>query len=115
MIELQARFNSDRIKVRDYDGKILERNRIFRNGIIGFAVGDALGAPAEFGKRWMRDMDPVREMRSGGIFDVPKGGWTDDTSMTVAALVSLKSGFDPKDMMESIPGRTRRLASGNRF
>ena len=108
MIELQARFNSDRIKVRDYDGKILERNRIFRNG-------DALGAPAEFGERWMRDMDPVREMRSGGIFDVPEGGWTDDTNMTVAALVSLKSGFDPKDMMESIPGRTRRLASGNRF
>lgn len=71
----------------------------FLNGIMGFAVGDALGAPAEFGERWMRDMDPVREMRSGGIFEVPPGGWTDDTAMTLATLESLKHGFDPKDMM----------------
>lgn len=74
-------------------------NRIYLNGILGFAVGDALGAPAEFGERWMRDMDPVKEMRSGGVFDVPEGGWTDDTSMTVATLESLKNGFDPEDMM----------------
>lgn len=75
------------------------RTAIWQNGIMGFVVGDALGAPAEFGERWMRDMDPVKEMRSGGVFDVPEGGWTDDTSMTVAVLESLKTGFDPKDIM----------------
>ena len=73
---------------------------IWLNGIIGFAVGDALGAPAEFGERWMRDMDSVKEMRSGGVFDVPEGGWTDDTSMTIATLESLKNGFNPEDMMK---------------
>lgn len=66
----------------------------FRDGILGLAIGDALGAPAEFGERWMRDMDPIREMRSGGVFDVPAGGWTDDTAMTLAVLDSLRAGFD---------------------
>ena len=75
-------------------------DRVYLNGIMGFAVGDALGAPAEFGERWMRDLDPVKEMRSGGVFDVPEGGWTDDTAMTIATLESLKHGFNPEDMMK---------------
>lgn len=75
------------------------RKHLFRDAIIGFAVGDALGAPAEFGERWMRDLDPVREMRSGGIFEVPVGGWTDDTSMTLATLDSLRYGYNAEDIM----------------
>lgn len=76
------------------------RNHLFRDAIIGFAVGDALGAPAEFGERWMRDLDPVHEMRSGGIFEVPVGGWTDDTSMTLATLDSLRHGYNAEDIMK---------------
>ncbi len=76
------------------------RKDLYRAAIMGFAVGDALGAPAEFGERWMRDMDPVKEMRNGGVFDVPVGGWTDDTSMVLAALESLRTGFDQADMMD---------------
>lgn len=78
---------------------MIHEKHIFRDGIIGLTAGDALGAPAEFGERWMRDMDPVREMRSGGIFEVPVGGWTDDTSMTLATLDSLRGGYDPEDIM----------------
>lgn len=90
------------------DVGIMNRTSIWPNGIMGFVVGDALGAPAEFGERWMRDMDPVKEMRSGGIFDVPEGGWTDDTSMTIATLESLKNGFEPEDMMKRFfPGIVR--------
>jgi len=71
-----------------------------RSGIWGLVVGDSLGAPVEFGERWMRDMDPVKEMRSGGIFEVPVGGWTDDTSMILATLDSLRYGYCLDDMME---------------
>lgn len=73
--------------------------RPFRDGIIGLAIGDMLGAPVEFGERWMRDEDPVKGPRSGGIFDLPRGAWTDDTSMTLATLYSLKTGFSPQDLM----------------
>ena len=76
------------------------RKHLFRDAIIGFAIGDALGAPAEFGERWMRDLDPIREMRCGGIFEVPVGGWTDDTSMTLATLDSLRHGYNAEDIME---------------
>lgn len=72
---------------------------IIRDGLWGFIVGDAMGAAVEFGERWMRDLDPVKEMRSGGMFEVPIGGWTDDTSMVLATFHSLQAGYDPKDMM----------------
>lgn len=74
--------------------------RIMKDGIWGLIVGDAMGAAVEFGERWMRDFDPVKEMRSGGMFEVPIGGWTDDTSMALATLQSLKSGYHPVDIME---------------
>jgi len=84
----------------DIAGRIMKiRKHLFRDAIIGFAIGDALGAPAEFGERWMRDLDPVHEMRSGGIFEVPIGGWTDDTSMTLATLDSLSHGYNAVDIM----------------
>lgn len=70
------------------------------SGMLGLALGDALGAPVEFGERWMRDMDPVTEMREGGLFDVPAGGFTDDTSMALATLDSLRGGFSCRAMME---------------
>ena len=82
--------------------------QIWRDAVLGFAVGDALGAPAEFGERWMRDMDPVKEMRSGGVFDVPEGGWTDDTSMVLATMDSLQHGFSREDMMERFLAWYRR-------
>ena len=74
-------------------------DKLFLNGIMGLVTGDALGAPVEFGERWMRDLDPVKEMRSGGLFEVPVGGWTDDTSMVLATLESLITGFNPENMM----------------
>lgn len=65
------------MEMKQADMGIRNRTSIWLSGIMGFAVGDALGAPAEFGERWMRDMDPVKEMRSGGVFDVPEGGRTE--------------------------------------
>ena len=40
------------------DVGIMNRTSIWLNGIMGFAIGDALGAPAEFGERW-NDMKRV--------------------------------------------------------
>jgi ADP-ribosyl-[dinitrogen reductase] hydrolase len=51
------------------------------------ATGDALGAPVEFS---FRDRFPeVREMMSGGKFNLPAGGWTDDTAMALCLAQSL--------------------------
>lgn len=60
--------------------------------MLGHAVGDALGVPVEFCEREELDDNPVTDMRGFGSYDVPAGAWSDDTSMSLAALDSLANG-----------------------
>ena len=70
--------------------------------MLGGAVGDALGVPVEFSVREKLTLHPVTEMMGYGSFDVPAGSWSDDTSMSVAALDSLKKGvLDYDDVMQN--------------
>ena len=54
--------------------------------MIGHAVGDALGVPVEFCSREELKQNPVTDMRGYGTYPVPAGAWSDDTSMSIAAL-----------------------------
>ena len=58
--------------------------------IIGHAVGDALGVPVEFASRGELAKNPVTEMEGYGTYPVPKGAWSDDTSMTICSFDGLK-------------------------
>ena len=58
-------------------------------GIIGFAVGDALGVPVEFLDRNSLQKHPLKEMIGFGSHDVPEGTWSDDTSLMVATMDSI--------------------------
>ena len=65
--------------------------------VVGHAVGDALGVPVEFSKREELDKNPVVDMRAYGTFRMPKGAFSDDTSMSLCALDVLggdKINFD---------------------
>ena len=62
-------------------------NRI-KDAILGFAIGDALGVPYEFKKR---DTFQCVDMIGYGTHHKPAGTWSDDTSMTLATLDSLKA------------------------
>lgn len=69
--------------------------------VIGHAVGDALGVPVEFCEREELEENPVSKMLGFGSYPVPAGAWSDDTSMTLAALDSLSEGMvDYDDIME---------------
>ncbi len=57
-----------------------------KSGIIGLAVGDAMGVPLEFQMRETLLQDPVTEMLGYKSHDVPKGSWSDDSSMTFATI-----------------------------
>eukprot|EP01061_Rhynchopus_euleeides_P000869 TRINITY_DN10612_c0_g1_i1.p1 TRINITY_DN10612_c0_g1~~TRINITY_DN10612_c0_g1_i1.p1 ORF type:complete len:408 (+),score=105.51 TRINITY_DN10612_c0_g1_i1:53-1225(+) len=74
----------------------------YRGAVVGMAVCDALGAVVEFQKRG--SFDPVEDMRTGGKFDLCKGEWTDDTSMSllIAESLLLKGHFDPHDQMSRV-------------
>ena len=57
-----------------------------KNGIIGLAIGDAMGVPLEFCIRERLMKNPTTEMLGYGSHNVPKGSWSDDTSMTLATI-----------------------------
>lgn len=71
------------------DGKIYPPKNSMLDGMLGFAVGDALGVPVEFSNRYELQKKPVKEMRGFGTFQVPYGTWSDDTSMTLATIDSI--------------------------
>ena len=73
---------------------------IYRNGMLGLIVGDALGVPAEFKNRQMLKADSVTGMREYGSHMQPMGTWSDDSSMALATLVSLNDGYDIYDIAE---------------
>ena len=72
----------------------------FRGALLGLACGDAVGTSVEFRKRG--SFSPVTDMTGGGPFNLPKGYWTDDTSMALCLATSLveRQGFDANDQMQ---------------
>ncbi len=81
---------------------------IIRRILVGVAVGDALGLPAQFEPRSERKKRPVVDMgkymdeygqiRSWG--EELTGLWSDDTSLILCLAESLLGGFDLKDQAE---------------
>lgn len=59
------------------------------SGIIGFVIGDTMGVPVEFYSREKLLLNPVTEMLEYGTHNMPKGCWSDDTSMTLATMDSI--------------------------
>jgi ADP-ribosylglycohydrolase len=60
--------------------------------VLGHAVGDALGVPAEFCSRAHMDAHPICDMVGFGSYPYPAGTWSDDTSMSLCALKVLADG-----------------------
>ncbi|GBF75800.1 hypothetical protein PA598K_04232 [Paenibacillus sp. 598K] len=65
-----------------------------RGGLLGLAIGDALGVPVEFRPRAELRERPVREMRGYGTHHQPPGTWSDDAALTFCLADSLCGGFD---------------------
>lgn len=77
--------------------------------VVGSAVGDALGAPFEFGAAGRYSarfpapvLDGTGEMTGGGGLDWSPGEFTDDTQMAVVQAESLldRGGFDGSDLFD---------------
>ena len=73
------------------------KNKI-KSGLIGLAVGDALGVPVEFESRDFLKQNPVTKMMDFGTHNQPLGTWSDDSSLTFCLAESLCTGYDLSDM-----------------
>ena len=71
---------------------------IVRSGILGVAIGDALGVPFEFKRRYSYKFDSTSNMQGFLSHNQMPGTWSDDTSLTLATLDSLTNGYDVKDI-----------------
>ena len=73
--------------------KYEKKNDAVISGIVGAAVGDAIGVPVEFQYRKQLSEKPVTGMRAHGTHNQPAGTWSDDTSMILATASAL-SGME---------------------
>jgi ADP-ribosylglycohydrolase len=69
-----------------------KKAEMIKSVVIGHAVADALGVPVEFCTRTDLEKSPVTDMMGYGTYAVPAGAWSDDTSMSIAALDVLADG-----------------------
>lgn len=71
----------------------------YQGSLIGLACGDALGTTVEF--QSPGSFAPVKTITGGGVYCLPAGAWTDDTSMALCLAESLieHQGFNPHDAM----------------
>lgn len=72
-----------------------------KDGIIGLVVGDALGVPVEFKRRKELLKNPVTDMMGHGTYNMPKGTWSDDSSLAIATMQSIvnKKAIDYEDIL----------------
>lgn len=72
------------------------------DGIVGLAIGDAIGVPVEFISRQEIAENPVVSMREFGTHHQPMGTWSDDTSLTLALIDSMieTKSIDYADIMD---------------
>ena len=75
----------------------MENNPVI-NGLLGVALGDALGVPFEFKRSHAMKANPATDMVGYGTYNLPAGTWSDDTSLTLCLAESLVNGYDLVDM-----------------
>lgn len=78
------------------------KSNIWLNGVMGVVIGDALGCPVQFMEREeLKERGLVTQMEGHGTYDMPAGTWTDDSSLTLATLASIKelNEIDLEDIM----------------
>jgi ADP-ribosyl-[dinitrogen reductase] hydrolase len=71
----------------------------FQGALLGLATGDAVAAATQY--RRPGRFAPIGDMLGGGPFDLPRGGWSDDTAMALCLAESLleSAGFDARDQV----------------
>lgn len=72
------------------------------DGMLGLAVGDAMGVPIKFSNRETLLNKPITKMNGYGNYNVPKGNWSGITSLSLATMDSFTKclKIDYNDLMK---------------
>lgn len=87
-------------KINELSERAMLLKERFAGALWGLACGDALGTTLEF--KPPHTFEPLTDMVGGGPFNLPRGYWTDDTSMALCLAESIIAcqAFNPTDQME---------------
>ena len=97
LLRIEDEFNWETVD-EEYNPKIHNKSNIVKDGLLGLAIGDALGVPYEFmdkkkiEKLEIKDMvgsDTPHEGLGQWSSVIPSGSWSDDTSMTLATMTAM--------------------------
>ena len=80
------------------DSFVMESRTLVQDALLGVAVGDALGVPAEFVSRSLRDDNPITGMCEKGSHNQLAGTWSDDTSLTLCLAEMLCGPYNLKTL-----------------
>ena len=91
----------------DEKDEVIESN-MWTDGMMGVVIGDTLGMPVQFLSREDVQDGPITTMDGFGTYNMPPGTWSDDSSMAIATLDSIreKNGIDYDDIMRRFIGWT---------
>ena len=74
--------------------KIIDYRARVKSALFGVAMGDALGVPVEFKSRQSLRKNPVTGLIGFGTHNMPKGTFSDDSSLTFCLAEALTQEFD---------------------
>ena len=69
-----------------------------KSGLIGMAIGDALGVPVEFKRREAIAQNPITDMIEYGTHNQPAGTWSDDSSLAFCLAELLCKEYNLKNL-----------------
>jgi ADP-ribosylglycohydrolase len=72
----------------------MAEKHIYKDLLLGVAVGDALGVPVEFQSRELISKSPVADMIGYGTYNLPPGTFSDDGSLTFCLAEALTQDFN---------------------
>jgi ADP-ribosylglycohydrolase len=72
----------------------MAEKHIYKDLLLGVAVGDALGVPVEFQSRELISKSPVTDMMGYGTYNLPPGTFSDDSSLTFCLAEALTQEFN---------------------
>jgi ADP-ribosylglycohydrolase len=72
----------------------MTNKNIYKDILLGLAIGDALGVPVEFNSRQTIALNPVTDMIGFGTYNLPAGTFSDDSSLAFCLAEALTQEFN---------------------
>jgi len=79
---------------------VVMQKKYCQSALLGLAVGDAIGVPAEFKSRRYMIEHPIKDMVGYGTYNLPPGTFSDDTSLSMCLAEVLADEYNVEKLAQ---------------